>query len=448
MMSVEATLLDATQFLFSAVTLDNPQAVVRLAMLFIPFVLFIELPYFLVLTLAIFKYFFFTHVWRRDARPYQPNVSCVVTAYSEGKDVQRTIKSLAYQEYGGSIEILIMVDGATKNTATLEAARALEQTVNRLPCRKLRVIPKWQRGGRVSSLNGGLALAKHEILMALDGDTSFDNDMVAAAARHLVDPNVVAVAGTLRVRNVNRNLITRFQGLEYLLSIHATRCGLAELGAINNVSGAFGIFRTEFLRKLGGWDTGSAEDINMTLRIKQYFARHPSLRIVFAPDAIGHTDVPDTWRGFFNQRLRWDGDLYYIFVRRHWRALSPKMMGWRNFLMAMWGDVFLQLIMPFVILIYTIGIFFDGRPGVILGVMVLVYFFYLFLTLLFFLVFLILVSERPRKDLALLWVVPLFPLFRYAARLWSAIALLSEIVLKSHLDSAMAPWWVLRKNKP
>jgi hypothetical protein len=48
----------------------------------------------------------------------------------------------------------------------------------------------------------------------------------------------------------------------------------------------------------------------MTMRIKQYFGRHPGLRIVFDPHAVGHTDAPDTWRVFFRQRLRWDGDMF------------------------------------------------------------------------------------------------------------------------------------------
>lgn len=444
----DPALVNAADFWLNMASQSKTDATIRLALLFIPFVLLIELPYYLLMLLALFRHFFYTRVWLRNVRPYKPNVSCIVTTYSEEKDVQRTIKSLAYQEYSGKIEILIIVDGATINTATLEAALALKHTVNKLPMRVLRVIPKWQRGGRVSSLNTGLALARHPMVMALDGDCSFDCDMVEKAMNPFADPNVVAGAGTLRVRNGKLNLITRFQALEYMLSIHSAKSGLGEMGTINNISGAFGVFRTEFLRQIGGWDTGSAEDSNMTLRIKQYFVRHPKLRIAFLSDAIGHTDAPDTWMGFFRQRLRWDGDLYYIFVRRHWKSLTPRIIGWRNFLMAIWGEIFLQLVMPIVILIYTIWTLFFGRPGVVLTVMVIVYVFYLLLISLLFLVYLIIVSERPRQDAALVAVLPLYPLFRFAARLWSALALLSEMVLKSHLDSAMAPWWVLRKSKP
>src|SRR2546430_15967170 len=87
---------------------------------------------------------------------------------------------------------LPILDGAVQNRVTLTALRALQSYVNARKLRRLEIVPKLQRGGRVSSLNQGLALASGEIVMALDGDTSFDNDMVRHAVRHFADANVVA----------------------------------------------------------------------------------------------------------------------------------------------------------------------------------------------------------------------------------------------------------------
>jgi cellulose synthase/poly-beta-1,6-N-acetylglucosamine synthase-like glycosyltransferase len=42
---------------------------------------------------------------------------------------------------------------------------------------------------------------------------------------------------------------------------------------LNNISGAFGAFRASTLKLIGGWDNGSAEDIDITLRLKNYFGR-------------------------------------------------------------------------------------------------------------------------------------------------------------------------------
>jgi len=62
-----------------------------------------------------------------------------------------------------------------------------------IPFRKVRVIPKWQRGGRVSTLNSGLFFAKHDIVINVDGDTSFDNDMTINMVKHFQSSNTLAV---------------------------------------------------------------------------------------------------------------------------------------------------------------------------------------------------------------------------------------------------------------
>jgi cellulose synthase/poly-beta-1,6-N-acetylglucosamine synthase-like glycosyltransferase len=283
--------------------------------------------------------------------------------------------------------------------------------------------------------------------MALDGDTSFDNDMVAKATRHFDDPNVVGVAGCLRVRNACVSLAARLQGLEYLMSISGGKTGLSEFNLVNNISGAFGIFRTSFIRNLGGWDSGTAEDLNMTMRIKQYFGRHPELRIVFEPHAIGHTDAPPTFKGFFQQRLRWDGDQFYIFVRKFRYSFQARILGWRTFLFTLLTGLLLQLVMPFVIVLYTLFLFFVSPVGSAFGILGYVYCMYLAALVFYFFVYVLAVSERPKEDLNYLLYFPIYPLFAYIARIHSAIAILKEILMRSHLDSAMAPWWVLRKTK-
>jgi len=419
---------------------------VEVALKFFPFALLLELPVFLLVVLGIVRYSI------RQLRPHRqreryPTVSCVITCYAEGNDVIQTIESLAWQEYPGTIEIIPVIDGAIQSAATLAAARSCAPALARLPRRRLLVLPKWQRGGRVSSLNAGLQLATGEVVMALDGDTSFDNDMVRNATRHFDDPEVVGVAGSLRVRNAAKSLATRLQALEYLLSIGAGKTGLSEFNLVNNISGAFGVFRAAFLRRIGGWDAGTAEDLDLTLRMKQYFGRHRHLRIVFEPHAIGHTDAPDTFTGLLKQRLRWEGDLYYLFVRKYRFNLRPRLLGWRNFVFTLLSGVYLQLVMPFVIVGYTGVLLWQFPPGAVLGVLAFVYLVYLAALAILFALYLIAISERPREDLPYLLLLPLFPLFALAARVHSSLAVLTEMFLKSHLDSAMAPWWVLRKTK-
>jgi cellulose synthase/poly-beta-1,6-N-acetylglucosamine synthase-like glycosyltransferase len=413
----------------------------------VPFVVFLELPVYLIILLGIARYALRRDLELPEERTFYPLVSCLITCYGEGDDVRRTIISLAEQRYPGHIEIIPLVDGALQNSHTYNAALSMIPYVQGIDGRSLRVVPKWQRGGRVSSLNMGLSIATGEIVMALDGDTSFDNDMVLNATRHFENPTVVGVAGSLRVRNAFVNLISRLQAIEYLLSIHASKVGLSEFNVVNNISGAFGVFRRRFIEMAGGWDTGTAEDLDLTLRIKNYFGRYPQLRILFEPRAMGHTDAPITWRAFFKQRMRWDGDLYYLYVRKHALSFSPQLLGWRNMVLQIWTGLFFQIVMPFIILFYSLAIFLFYPPALVMALWCLIYMLYMLISAVFYFAHVVLISERRGEDLRLAWLLPLLPLFTFVQRIWNALATLKEMTCRSHLDSSMAPWWVLRRSK-
>ncbi|GGH59928.1 N-acetylglucosaminyltransferase [Comamonas phosphati] len=411
-----------------------------------PFVVLLELPFHVLVVGGMLRYGL--RHWRKPATRLQyPSVSCLVTCYSEGEDVRKTVSSLVNQRYAGHIQVIAIVDGAIKNSDTMRAALLEARRWQGIEEREVIVLPKWQRGGRVSSLNAGLMLATGEVVMSLDGDTSFDNDMVENSTRHFDDPRVAGVAGNLRVRNQAKNLVTKMQGLEYMLSISGGKTGLSEFNIVNNISGAFGVFRTSLVRHLGGWDAGTAEDLDITLRIKQYFGRHRGMRIKFEPHAMGHTDAPESWRVFFRQRVRWDGDMYYLFVRKYRFNLRPSLLGWRNFLFTLVNGLLMQLVLPYLIVGSLALLLFVEPLGVVMGTLGFVYVGYLLLLLGYYLVYLATVSERVRLDLSYLPYLPLFPFFAFVTRAHSGYAILVEALTHSHLDSSMAPSWVLRKNK-
>lgn len=426
--------------------LAHDDAVSRLLLLLFPFFILIELPMNLVVVSGVLRWY--SKKLRKTPcnSRYTPKVSCIITCYSEGRDVLQTLQTLCEQTYPGHIELIPVVDGASQNQETLNAIRDFKLDRSLYPNRSLKAIPKWQRGGRVSSLNAGLQAASGEIVMNADGDTSFDNSTVSALVRHFEDPNVPAVSGSLRVRNAKVSLVTRIQELEYFMSIHTSKVGLSEWNLVNNISGAFGAFRKDFLQHIGGWDTHTAEDLDLTLRIKSYFRRHP-YRIPFEPEAIGHTEAPVTLSEFLMQRLRWDGDLFFLYIRKHSHNISPRLLGWPNFLMTLVAGLFFQLVLPFMIVIYSLAVLILLPMPMVIALFVLVYSLYLLMTIIIYLIGLMLVSERRRQDLRMLAIVPIFPLFMFGLRCWGVVCTLNEVFRRSHEESSMAPWWVLKKGK-
>lgn len=378
---------------------------------------------------------------------YHPGVSCIVTCYGEGNDVILTIKSLAMQLYDGPIEIIPVVDGSVKNKHTWQAVLSQASFVKSRTNRILNPIGKPQRGGRVSSLNTGLRIAKYDFIMVFDGDTSFTNDTVRLCAGHFHDPKCVAVSGNLRIRNAYLSLATRMQALEYKIGIALGRTGLAEWGIINNVSGAFGCFRKSFLKHIGGWDTGTAEDLDLTTRIKGFFGRHPELRIEFEPHAIGFTDGPPDFWSLIGQRERWDGDLSYLYLRKFRWSFNPRILGWKNFLLYLLVGLVFQIVVPFLIWIYYIKMFILYPVPYVFAISIWIYLAYLLVGIFMWFMYLGTVTRYLKEDLRDLPLVFLQPLYSFALRVLMVPYTLKSIVFRTHLDSSMAPYWVLRKGR-
>ncbi|WP_457640184.1 glycosyltransferase family 2 protein [Persephonella sp.] len=375
----------------------------------------------------------------------RPDVSVIVTAYSEGEDVKKSILSLMEQKYEGFIEIIVVVDGAKKNKKTLEVARRYEGEY-RDKKRKVVVIPKWERGGRASSLNIGLIHASCEIVFAVDGDTSFDVDMVKNAVKYFSDSSIVAVSGNLRIRNWNRSLVTRFQSIEYSISIYMYKQVLDILGFINNVSGAFGIFRKEFIRK-SGWDAGSAEDLDLTLRLKKLRSVHKNIRFHFAADSIGLTDGPETWKSLLKQRQRWDGDLVYLFLKKHRNIFNPLKFSFGEFIYLMHQTVLQQFLIPVFIVLYYIKLLSQFTVVETFAVMAFIYLIYVVHTFILFSFFVLVVSERKKWDIRLIPYTFLYPMYGLLLRLNAFVAYIDELFFDAHKRTPYIPRWVAKRLK-
>lgn len=423
------------------------ESILHVTLLMFPFVLLVELPFYIIIVIFILKKWLKTHYFIQAHASYYPIVTIVVCAYSEKEQIYLSLRSLCEQIYPGYIEILVVVDDATVNYETANCVKKFIQTTTLKANRRINVIEKKTRGGLAHSRNIGLNKSHGEIILVIDADTSIENDCIAKAAQHFSDPNVVALSGVLRVRNGKQSVICRLQDLEYKLGIELSRYGLAELGVINNISGAFGFFRVSMLRKIGGWLNGTAEDLDLLLRIYAYTKRYPNLRVSYAYDAVAFTSVPDSFRQYLKQRLRWEGDLFFIYVRRHWRNFSGKLMGTKRMFFTVWYGLYYQIIVPFLILAYSIYLLTQYNLGIFLGVNIFVYGYYLCVNIFFFSLYTIILSRQPLKNLSYIPTLFIMPIFQLVYKLLTTIFLLNEILFKGHKKTNMAPWWIIKKTK-
>ena len=134
------------------------------------------------------------------------------------------------------IEIVVVDDGSTDGTADIAAAV-------RDP--RVRVI-RQPNAGKAAALNTGIAHARHELIVMMDGDTVFEPDTVRRLVQPFADPRVGAVAGNAKIVN-RRGLIARWQHLEYVVGFAIDRRVYDTLHCMPTVPGAVGAFRRRAL---------------------------------------------------------------------------------------------------------------------------------------------------------------------------------------------------------
>jgi peptidoglycan/xylan/chitin deacetylase (PgdA/CDA1 family)/spore germination protein YaaH len=232
-----------------------------------------------------------------------PMISVLIPCFNESKVIAASASRILSSNWKG-LEVLILDDGSVDGTAAVaKEAFAGDGRVSVL---------SFENGGKARALNRGLARCKGEIVVALDADTLFPPETLGRLARWFADPRVGAVAGNAVVGN-RLNLITIWQGLEYVTAQNLERRALAALGAVTVVPGAVGAWRTSALTQLGGYpDDTLAEDQDLTLAFQR-----AGWRVEFDPDARAYTEAPDTVAGLLNQRFRWSfGTLQCLWKHR------------------------------------------------------------------------------------------------------------------------------------
>lgn len=270
-------------------------------------------------------------------------ITFLIPAYNEQAHIYETLASISNQKYQGNISIIVVDNGSTDNTSS-EVLRAQKDFNLDI---KLLFEPK---KGKYHALNQGLQYVTTKYFISLDADTVLHSQ----ATHHIVlaiskNPSIGAVAGGILVKNHQNTLLTRMQFFDYILSINAIKNLQSQYGSTLVAQGAFSIYETNLVKKLGGWDDSVGEDIVLTWKILA------NKRIVhFEPRAVSYTIVPESLKAFFFQRLRWARGMI-----EGLKAVKP----WQQRSIYAQYLTFIDLLIPLIDLCYVL--FFI--PGIILS---------------------------------------------------------------------------------
>jgi peptidoglycan-N-acetylglucosamine deacetylase len=283
----------------------------------------------------------------------QPKISIIIPAYNEEVNAVKTIRNLLAINYP-DFDVIFVDDGSRDETFSLVSG-----TFGDNP--KVKVLTK-PNGGKASALNYGISQSDADYVVCIDADTQLKPDAVAHLMTHFVDKNTAAVAGNVKVGNVN-GLITGWQSIEYTTSQNFDRRAFDLLNCITVVPGAIGVFRKKALIEAGGLTSDTlAEDCDLTIRILK-----KGYRVRYSPKAIAVTEAPETMKMFLKQRFRWSYGIMQSFWKNRDAAFNPKYgaLGWIALPNILIFQILLPLISPLADLFMLFALIFGNAPEIL-----------------------------------------------------------------------------------
>jgi cellulose synthase/poly-beta-1,6-N-acetylglucosamine synthase-like glycosyltransferase/peptidoglycan/xylan/chitin deacetylase (PgdA/CDA1 family)/spore germination protein YaaH len=240
---------------------------------------------------------------KETAEPYRPTVTVIIPAYNEERVIEASIRRVLASDWA-DLEVIVADDGSKDRTSPIVAEHFGSEPRVRLMT--------MTNGGKASALNRALAVARGEIVVALDADTQFETTCISRLVRWFADERIGAVAGNAKVGN-RVNLVTRWQAVEYVTAQNIERRALTRFDAIMVVPGAVGAWRRKALDEVGGYPEDTlAEDQDLTIAIQR-----KGWKIAYDEQAVAWTEAPETFRALSKQRFRWSfGTLQCLWKHR------------------------------------------------------------------------------------------------------------------------------------
>src|SRR5258708_4360493 len=275
--------------------------------------------------------------WMKGS-PLVPPITLLVPAHNEEQFICTAVKNLLDLDYP-QLEVIVINGGCADSTLrrlqkefSLRMVRAVYvPQVASAPVRglyrsdldpRILVLDKEPGGSKADAVNAGLNAASSPYVCVVDGDSVLERDaLLRIMVPVLADPErVVAAGGIIRVLNgseieagrirrvrLPRKAIEIIQVVEYLRAFLIGREAWARGNMLMIVSGAFGVFRTDLVRAVGGYRASAiGEDFDLVARLRRHLLdTGADYRIALVPDPVACTEVPSDLRSLGRQRARW-----------------------------------------------------------------------------------------------------------------------------------------------
>ncbi len=285
-----------------------------------------------------------------------PVYTIVVPLYREARIVPRLVAALRRLDYPlEKLDIKLVVEADDPDTRYAIARLRLGAPFEEI------VAPRAGPRTKPKALAAALPFARGSFLVVYDAEDEPDSDQLrkALAAFRGAPQSLACMQARLTIDNASDNWITRHYAAEYAALFDVFLPSLAHMRLPIPLGGTSNHFRTEVLRRVGGWDPFNVtEDTDIGIRLVRFGYRIGTI------DSATYEEAPAKFMPWLRQRTRWFKGWVQTFLvhmrapRRLLRELGLR--GFLAFQLLVGGTVLAALVHPFFLGL----VFYDAGTGV------------------------------------------------------------------------------------
>jgi hyaluronan synthase len=233
-----------------------------------------------------------------------PTVSIVIPAKNEEGSIFETIKTCVESVYSSKIECIVIDDGSTDKTGDEVLRAELKYGLD-----TVRLIKFPKNLGKREAMAVGINESTSDIIIFVDSDSFLAPDAVSHITEHFLNnKHVGAVSGNTKASNANTNLLTKMQSIQYSVSFDIYKASESVHSSVTCCPGCFSAYRREAVKPLvEAWKNhkffGSQSTFGDDRGLTNYVLRN--WKIVYCEAARASTKVPENFRVYLKQQLRW-----------------------------------------------------------------------------------------------------------------------------------------------
>lgn len=231
--------------------------------------------------------------------PYFPFVSIVIAARNEETNITKCLNAILAQNYPQDKYEIILVDDFSEDETFVLAENLAKKN------HSLRIFSLSQNAGKKAAIAYAISKAKGEIILQTDADCVMQKDWVKTMMAFFTEKTAL-VSGPVQLVSNDNQLFIHLQIWEFM-GLNLLGGGAMNQGRPNMCNGANLAFRKVVFEEVNGFqgiDKVASGDDELLLQkidaLKKY-----EIHYAFDKNAIVQTSVQETFRKFWQQRVRW-----------------------------------------------------------------------------------------------------------------------------------------------